>query len=113
MYPLKLNFWLFLFQCAELSPSSKTFQMSIDDSENISNCENFEATSAPKEKGKSPKGLCFTNEPTELGIVQVSSYWLNLAVWWRVYYRFLSFYFIPKENTQRASWSVKEKKCWS
>ena len=47
--------------------------MSIDDSENISNCENLEATSAPKEKGKSPKGLCFTNEATELGIVQVSS----------------------------------------
>ena len=76
-----MNFWLFLFQCAELSPSSETFQTSIDDSENISDYENLEATSAPEEKGKSPKGLCCTNEATELGIVQVSSYRLNLAGW--------------------------------
>ena len=45
------------------------FKTSIDDSENISDYENLEVTSAPKEKGKSPKDLCFTDEATELSIV--------------------------------------------
>ena len=62
-------FWLSLFQRAESSPSSKTFQTSIDDSENISDYENLEVTSAPKEKGKSPKDLCCTDEAIELSIV--------------------------------------------
>ena len=88
-------FWLSLFQRAESSPSSKTFQTSIDDSENISDYENLEVTSA--------KDLCFTDEATELSIAQVSSYRLNLAGWWRVYYRLLSFDFIRKENTQGAN----------
>ena len=38
-------------------------------SENIRDYENLEATSAPKEKGKSPKDLCFTDEAIELSIV--------------------------------------------
>ena len=40
---------------------------------------NLDVTSAPKEKGKSPKDLCFTDEATELNIVEVSTYILNLA----------------------------------
>ena len=62
-------FWLPLFQRAESRPSSKTFQTSIDDSENISDYENLKVTSAPKEKSKPPKDLCFTDEATELSIV--------------------------------------------
>ncbi|CAH3139416.1 unnamed protein product [Pocillopora meandrina] len=38
---------------AESSPSSKTVQTSIGDSENISDYENLEVTLAPKEMGKS------------------------------------------------------------
>ena len=49
--------------------ASKTFRASIDDSENISGYENLEVISAPKEKGKSSKDLCFTDEATELSIV--------------------------------------------
>ena len=43
------------------SLSRKTFQRAIN--------ENLEVTSAPKEKSKSPKDLCFTEEATELSIV--------------------------------------------
>ena len=45
------------------------FLWSIDDSDNISDYENLEVTLAPKEKGKSPKDLCFTDEATELSTV--------------------------------------------
>ena len=54
--------------------ASKTFRTSIDDLENISGYEKLEATSAPKEKGKSSKDLCYTDEARELSIVLVSSY---------------------------------------
>ena len=43
-------FWLSLFQRAESSLSSKSFQTSIEDSENISDYENLEVTSALKER---------------------------------------------------------------
>ena len=49
--------------------ASKTFRTSIDDLENISGYEKLEATSAPKEKGKSSKDLCYTDEARELSIV--------------------------------------------
>ena len=81
LYPLKLNFWLFLFQRAESSSSSKTFQTSIDDSENISDDKSLEVTSTSKEKGISPKHLCFTDEATELSIFIVSFYRVKLARW--------------------------------
>ena len=74
--------------------------------------ERLEVTSDPKEKGRSPNDLCFTEEATELSIVWVNSYRLHLVGWWRVHHRLLSLDFVPKENTQGASWSVKEEKCW-
>lgn len=80
MSPLKLNFLLFLFQCAESSSTSNSFYTSTDDSQNTSDDENLELTSTPNEKGKSPKDFCIMDEAIELGIAKVSSYGVR---WWR------------------------------
>lgn len=56
-----------------------------------------------KEKDKSPKDLCSTNEATKLSILKVSSYRVKLAGWGKVHYQFPSFYLIPKEKTSKVS----------
>lgn len=105
MSPIKLNFLLFLLQCAESSSTSNSFYTSTDDSQNTSYDENLELTSTPNEKGKSPKDFCIMDEAIELAIVKVSS--LGLGGWMvKSTLSIPYFLFYRKGKTQGANWKT-------